>query len=224
MGRGWGSGHDHPDTCWGPASAQSGASCSPRTHRRSTSLVPARAHRPPAQRTHPESSYWRRRKNVSLRGPSSQGMFPTPSTSAKGELCILWSGCPTKQHTSPGSTSRPLPISGPSTQEISGYTAFSKHISTSKRAPYFVFLKHILNHSPSGAFGLSTLQEATKELTLLSPMTSAPCPSPPPPLPPLINRAPTSTPEPQFPTPKRETVAVTILGVDPSTTPNTQGN
>lgn len=180
MGRGWGSGHHHPDTCWGPASTQSGASCSPRTHRRSTSLVSARAHSPPAQRTRPESSYWRRRKNVSLRGPSSQGMFPTPQhLSQRGTLHTVVR-LPHEQHTSPGSTSRPLPISGPSTQEISGYAAFtlpsSKHISTSKRVPYFVFLKHILNHSPSGAFGLSTLPEATKELTLLSPMTSAPVP------------------------------------------------
>lgn len=165
--RGRGLSHHRPDTCWAlPALRQGLPTRSPRTHRRSTRRAPAPACRPPAQRTRPESSSWKRRKNLSLRGPSAQGMLPTPSTSAKGGLCTPWSGC---LMNNTQVQDQMHPISGPSTQGISGYTAFtplpSKHISTPKRAPYFVFLKHILNHSPSGAFGLSTLPEATKERT-----------------------------------------------------------
>ena len=165
--QGRGLSHHHPNTFWAmPALHQGLPTRSPRTHRRSTRRAPAPARRPPAQRTRPESSSWRRRKNLSLRGPSAQGMFPTPSTSAKGDSAHRDPAAPRTTHKS---RIKCTPTSGPSTQGISGYTAFtllaSKHISRPKRAPYFVFLKHILSHSPSGAFGLSTLPEATKERT-----------------------------------------------------------
>lgn len=192
---------------WGGAGARpalSGASCSPgELIEASFRLVPARARRPPAQRTHPESSPWRRRKNLSLRGPSAQGMFPTPAPQPKGPP--LWSSCLRTTHkpriniTAHSTPPRPPAISGPSTQEISDYAAFtllsSKHTSTSKHVPYFIFLKHILNlwpkHASRGHQGRIPLSSQDLSPVPVRPLLCLP----------LINRDPTpSTPEPQSPT------------------------
>ena len=178
---------------------------SPRAHGQSTSLVPARARRPPAQRTHPEPPSWRGRKNLSSGGPSARaqatGMLPTPQrlsspspppkrllcTQPKGHTAHRGPAAPRTTHKAwprhEDQDQHHAPLSGPSLQEITDYTTAFRLLpgteAPSKSVPYFVFIKHILNHDPSGSFGLTTLPEAANWLTFLPPCDLSPLPPPP---------------------------------------------